>query len=71
MIYVILYAIVDPSKPGQKIGGMYHGWAYDLGNAQKIFNDLVLTADCCRKEIWQDNGKGYRRLIVQEEFKGA
>lgn len=70
MIYIILYAIIDPAHPGQKIGGLYHGWAHDLGDAQKTYSDLVLTPDCCRKEIWQDNGKGYRRLIMQEEYKG-
>lgn len=71
MMYIILYTITDPFNPGHKIGGMYHGWAHDYTSAQKIFKDLVLTADCFRKEIWQYDGKGYRRLLIQEEYKGA
>lgn len=71
IIYLILYSIVDPDKLGHRVGGLYHGWARSLSDAKKIFDGLILTPDCCRKEIWEDNGNGYRRLIVQEEYKGA
>ena len=71
MIYIILYAILDPSNPGSKIGGLYHSFSRNLSDAQNRFDELILTNDCCRKEIWQDDGNGYRRLIAQEEYKGA
>lgn len=66
MIYLILYAIRLPN--GKTLGGFYYAWAHSLADADKIFLSIVLTPECVRKEIWGDDGKGYRKLIKTEEF---
>lgn len=68
MIYVILYSILTPGTPTGSTGTLYYGWAYDLGNAEKKYDELVLTPDCFRKEIWSDNGRGYKRLIKYDQY---
>lgn len=66
MIYIILYAI---KLPGDKtLGGFYYAWAHSLSEADKIFMSIGLSSECFRKEIWSDDGKGYRKLIKMEEF---
>ena len=66
MIYLILYALRLPN--GKTLGGFYYAFAHSLSDADKIFNSIILTTECFRKEIWGDDGKGYRRLIKMEEF---
>ena len=68
MIYVILYSIIAPGTPTGMTGGLYYGWAYDLGNAQKKFDELELTPELFRKELWTDDKKGCKRLIKYEKF---
>lgn len=66
MIYLILYAIKLPD--GKKLGGFYYAWCHSLAEADKIFMSIMLTSECFRKEIWGDDGKGYRKLIKTEEY---
>ena len=68
MIYLILYSILTPGTPTGGTGSLYYGWAYDLGNADKKYNELTLDRECFRKELWTDDGKGYRRLIKYDQF---
>ena len=69
MIYLILYAIKLPG--GKTLGGFYYAWAHSLSEADKIFSQIFLTSECFRKEIWSDDGKGYRRLVKSEEYDYA
>lgn len=69
MIYLILYAIKLPN--GKTLGGFYYALAHSLSDAEKIFNSVVLTSECFRKELWGDDGKGYRKLIKMEEYDYA
>lgn len=66
MIYLILYALKLPN--GKTLGGFYYAWAHSLSEADKIFMSIGLTPECFRKEIWSDDGKGYRKLIKIEEY---
>ena len=66
MIYLILYAL--KLHNGKTLGGFYYAWAHSLSEADKIFMSIGLSAECFRKEIWSDDGKGYRKLIKMEEF---
>lgn len=66
MIYLILYAI--KLSNGKTLGGFYYAWANSFSDADKIFQSIVLTSECFRKEVWSDDGKGYRKLIKIEEY---
>lgn len=66
MIYLILYAV--KAANGETVGGLYFGWANNLTDAEKLFADIVLTPSCFRKEIWADDGKGYRKLWRTEKY---
>lgn len=70
MIYVILYSTVISRKPTRTIGGLYHGLSNSLEGAKKTFDNLVLTPECFRKEIWADDGNGYRRLVMEKRYEG-
>lgn len=66
MIYLILYAIKLPN--GKIFGGFYYAWAHSMSEADKIFMSIGLSSECFRKEIWADDGRGYRKLIKTEEY---
>lgn len=66
MIYLVLYAVKVNNN--ETVGGLYFGWANTLSDAEKLFLDIVLTPSCFRKEIWSDDGKGYRKLIKTEKY---
>jgi hypothetical protein len=68
-MYLILYAMKLPN--GKTLGGFYCAWAPSLAEAEKIFMSISLTPECFRKEIWWDDGKGYRKLYKMEEFDYA
>ena len=53
MIYLILYAL--RLSNGKTLGGFYYAFAHSLSEADKIFNSIILTTECFRKEIWGDD----------------
>ena len=69
MVYVILYSILTPGTQTGSTSALYYGLAHNLADAEKKFNELILTPECFQKEIWSDDGKGYRRLIKYNRYK--
>lgn len=68
-IYLILYSRIARDEPCGCIGGLYFGWAPNREAANRIFQECELTAECFRKEIWVDDGRGYRRLLYSEKYR--
>lgn len=66
MIYVILYYMI--SEKGELISGLFHNAFTDSLRAEKEFNELILTKQYPRKELWVIIPGGRRQMIKEVRF---
>ena len=68
MIYVITYSKVSPGEPTGSISDLFENAFTDKVRAYKTFDDLELTAEFFRKELWVLEPGGKRKLLKEKKF---
>lgn len=68
MIYVITYAKIVPGDPEGHISGLFENAFTDIIRAEKSFNELDLTQEYFRKELWVIEPGGKRKLLKEKRF---
>ena len=70
MIYVLTYAMLMPGTELGYISDLYEDAFLEAGKAERAFQNLKLTQEYFRKELWVKDSTGKRRLLKEERYKG-
>ena len=68
MIYILTYSKLMPGTPEGCISDLFEDAFTDSVRAEKAFNNLVLTKEFFRKELWVKEPGGRRRLLKEEKY---
>lgn len=68
MIYVITYSKIAPGEPDGTISDLFENAYTDRYRAHKAFDDLELTPEYFRKELWVIEQGGKRQLLKEKRF---
>lgn len=68
MIYVITYSKIAPGEANGSISDLFENAFTDRVRAHKVFDDLVLTAEYFRKELWVIEPGGKRKLLKEKKY---
>lgn len=68
MIYVITYSKIAPGEPDGNISDLFENAFTDRVRAHKAFDDLELTSEYFRKELWVIEPGGKRKLLKEKKF---
>lgn len=68
MIYVCTYSKIAPGEPTGVINDLLENAAETVAAAEKQFNGMILTREYFRKELWEFDLHGRRRLVKEERY---
>lgn len=68
MIYILTYCKLMPGTPQGSISDLFEDAFTDVAQAERAFNNLVLTREYYRKELWVKEPNGRRRLLKEEKY---
>jgi hypothetical protein len=69
IVYAVTYSKLMPGTPEGYISDLLEYAFTDISKAEKHFEDLVLTPEYFRKELWACNNNGSRRLIKEKHYE--
>ena len=70
MMYWISLSKIVPGSPQGFESGFLEDLFSDIKQAEKSFNNLQLTREYFRKELWVKEPSGRKKLIKEEKYKG-
>ena len=70
MIYVLTYSKIVPGTPEGHVSDLLEDWFDNARDAEKKFNNMPLSPEYFRKEMWVKNSNGVRKLLKEERFSG-
>ncbi len=69
VIYVLTYAMICPGTALGQISGLFENAFTDIKRAEKEFDNLELTGEYFRKELWVIEPGGKRKLLKHDKFR--
>ncbi len=70
MLYVLTYSKIMPGTPEGYVSDLLEDWFDNSRDAEKRFNNMPLSPEYFRKEIWVKDASGARKLLKEERFSG-
>lgn len=70
MIYILTYSMIMPGTPTGQVSDLFEDAYTELKKAEKAFDNLVLTRQYFRKELWIKESNGSRKLLKEKRFNG-
>lgn len=71
MIYAITLSKIIPGSPQGFESGFLEDWTTDAVQAEKIFNNIQLSEEYFRKELWGREAGGRKKMIKSEKYNGT
>ena len=68
MIYIITLSKVSPGEPTGAISDLFENAFTDIRRAETTFDELELTSEYFRKELWLIEPGGKRKLLKEKKF---
>lgn len=70
MVYVLTYSKVMPGTPTGYVSDLLEDWFDNPRDAEKKFNNMPLSSEYFRKEMWAKDSSGVRKLLKEKRFNG-
>lgn len=70
MVYVLTYSKVMPGTPTGYVSDLLEDMFDNPRDAEKKFNNMQLTPEYFRKEMWVKESNGTRKLLKEKRFNG-
>ena len=70
MIYILTYSMIMPETPTGQISGLFEDAFSEAQKAERAFNNLVLTPEFFRKELWTKDDNGRKKMLKEKRFDG-
>lgn len=68
MIYIITYSMTMPGTQLGYVSDLFENAFTDSVQAYRCFDNLVLTKEYFRKELWVKEPGGGRKLLKEERY---
>lgn len=68
MVYVLTYSKIVPGSQTGYMGDLLEDWFDNARDADKKFNNMPLSPEYFRKEMWVKDSAGSRKLLKEERF---
>ena len=71
MIYILTYSMLMPGTPTGYISDLFEDAFTDVVKAERAFKTLQLNKEYFRKELWDKEPGGRRKLLKEERYSGT
>ena len=68
MIYVLTFSKIAPGEPSGSISDLFENAFTDKVRANKAFDEMTLTSEFFRKELWLIEPGGKRSLLKEVRY---
>lgn len=70
MVYVLTYSMLMPGTPTGYVSDLFENAYTEMSKAEKAYNNMMLSREYFRKELWLIESNGLRKLLKEKRFDG-
>ena len=70
MVYVLTYSMLMPGIPTGYVSDLFENAYTEMSKAEKAYNNMMLSREYFRKELWLIESNGLRKLLKEKRFDG-